>query len=242
MSDEAWAELEPRLDGALQVRSQVAFPVTVVARVPGEVLPRVVVPPFEIATGPLIASISGDVFFSPQIVNDGNVAAVWQPSSDSTTSPEQVVPTLKLTSQIGFLAADRLLYASAGNADAGAQPASVLVLPGAALRQQLVVRDAPMFGMYEYVYTLPGDVADGRPSITSMGHFMIINLQKILLYLVLPLSVLLVIVAVVLVRRHRRRGQLQLAAAQRQLELDAIRAEALDQARREIASSDGQPG
>ena len=241
MSEEAWSELEPRLEGGVVMRSQIAFPVTVVARVPGEINPWIVVPPFEIAQGPLIASLSGDYTFTPQIVNDGNVAAVWLPGTDTSVSPEQIVPTLRLNSQLGFLAGDQVLYASTPGGPSGVRPASVLVLPGAAIKQRLVVRDAPLIGVYDYVYTLPGDPADGRPPITSTGHFTIVNVQKVLLYLVLPLIVVLLLVAAALFRRHQRRLQQQRAIVQRQRELEAVRAEALEQARREEALRNGHP-
>ncbi len=198
-------------------------------------------PPFEIAQGPLIASLSGDYTFTPQIVNDGNVAAVWLPGTDTSVSPEQIVPTLRLNSQLGFLAGDQVLYASTPGGPSGVRPASVLVLPGAAIKQRLVVRDAPLIGVYDYVYTLPGDPADGRPPITSTGHFTIVNVQKVLLYLVLPLIVVLLLVAAALFRRHQRRLQQQRAIVQRQRELEAVRAEALEQARREEALRNGHP-
>jgi len=95
MSDAAWLELKPHLGGQVVVRTQLAFPVTVVARVPGKVIPWVEAPPLAEAPGPLIASLSGDYAFTPQIVNEGNVAAVWRPGTDPSVSPEQVVPTLR---------------------------------------------------------------------------------------------------------------------------------------------------
>jgi len=236
MSDAAWAELMPKLGKGLTVRSRVAFPVTVVTRVPGEVTPMIEVPPI---LPQLVATISGDYVFTPEIVNKGNTAAVWHVAPGATGAPDSLVPTLRLASAVGPLADDRLLYATTSGDASGTRPASVLVLPGASVTQQLTVHDAPMFGSYDYIYTLPGNPADGRDSITATGHVLIINIGKILLFVVLPLLLLLALVAAAFVRRRRRSLQRQQAYWLRQRELELVRLQAIEQGRREEAMRRG---
>ena len=110
---------------------------------------------------------------------------------------------------------------------------ALVVLPGATHTQQLTLTDAPLFGAYDYTYTLPGSVADGRDTITRTGHFMIVNLQKVLLWIVLPLLVLMVLITLAMLRRHQKGNKQRIAAALRARELQIARAEAYEQAKRE---------
>jgi len=236
MSDDAWSQLESTLGPRITMRSRVAFPVTVVARVPGEVAPIIEAPQI---LPPLIATISGDYVLTPRIVNKGNTAAVWHVAPGEAGDPDALVPTLRLASAVGPLADDRLLYATTSGDQPGTRPASVLVLPGASITQQLTVRDAPMFGSYDYVYTLPGDAADGRAPITATGHLLIINVSKILLFVAVPLLLLLALATFVLVRRRQRARQRQRAVWQRHQELELVRLQALEQGRQEEAMRRG---
>jgi hypothetical protein len=229
LSEAAWATVMPGLHGA-SVRSQITFPVTVIARVPGRVVPDVVVPPMEASLAGVITTTSGDYTFTPSIINDGNVAAVWAPVAGPAQTLEAIVPTLRLASTSGLFATDALLYDGTHAAKGAVTLSTLVVLPGATHTQRLTMTDAPLYGTYDYTYTLPASLVDGRPVITTTGHFTIVNLRKILLWVVLPLVLLLLMLAGVVLGRRHRRSQRRHAELERRLELDMARREAVAQA------------
>jgi hypothetical protein len=239
MSDDAYAELRAQRGAKFAIRSKIAFPMTMVARVPGMISPRVISPPF----GSFLASIvttTGDFLFTPQIVNEGNVAAMWAPGA-GPASLEAIVPTLKLTSTGGLFAQDELLFEGSRTADGSVNLPSLVVLPGTTHTQQLAMTDTPLYGTYDYIYTLPASAADGRAIITTTGSFTIINLQKVLLWIVLPLMLLLLLaMSTWLVRRHRRNVR-RAESAQRQAELDIAQRRAFELGARDAAMRAGGP-
>ncbi len=113
-------------------------------------------------------------------MNGGNVAAVWVPASGKVSSLRAVVPTLDLVSTLP-LAGDQLLYDGSVDGQGTVDLRPVTVLPGASLSQGLVLRDVPLLGSYDYTYALPGSDADSRGPVLATGHFIIINLQKLVL-------------------------------------------------------------
>jgi hypothetical protein len=231
-SDAAWGQLQAQLGDRSVVRSQVAFPVTVIIRVPGEVQNDLQVDQASLSMAAFTTVMGGDYIFRPRIVNDGNVAATWIPAADSTAAPDTIVPTLRLTSTMGFLAGDQLLYAMGKDRT----PAPVTVLPGTTRTQELVLKDVPIVGSYEYTYTLPGSEADGRATVTATGSVTIVNLQKVGLYVVLPLILILVLIVGWLISRRRRRSQARKAAEDKERDREQMRAEALEQVRQEEAA------
>jgi hypothetical protein len=236
MTDEAWGELAPLLPEGINLRSQVAFPVTVVTRVPGDITPVIDAPPIP----PVVATFTGDSVITTQIQNTGNTAAIWHVSADETGDPQSLVPTLRMIpAGFGIMAEDRLLYATAGPVEAK-RPASVMVLPGASLEQQLVLRDVPMFGTYTYQYLLPGDPTDGRAPVIRAGKMLVINVQKIMLYIVLPLVGGAVLISALVVLRLQRQQRRRIAAAAQERELQALRAQLMEQARREASFRAGR--
>lgn len=236
MTDEAWNALAPLLPEGINLRSQVAFPVTVVTRVPGEITPVIDAPPIP----PVIATFTGDSVITTQIQNTGNTAAVWHVPADETGDPQSLVPTLRMTpAGFGIMAEDRLLYATSGPEEAK-RPASVMVLPGASLEQRLVLRDVPMFGTYTYQYLLPGDASDGRAPVIRAGKMLVINIQKIMLYIVLPLVGGAVLISALVVLRLQRQQRRRAAAAAQERELRSLRAQLMEQARQEAARRAGR--
>lgn len=207
--------------------------VTVVARVDGAIAPRVVVPPFEAFLPNLVLSSDGQVAFTPTIQNEGNVAAVWMPVAGKTSSLADMIPTLQLRATGGVFAQNANLFDGAVDENGDVSLSPLVVLPGATHTQRLTLTDAPLFGTYDYIYTLPGSAADGRETITRTGHFTIVNLQKVLTWIVLPLLVLLALVTLVMIHRHRRTTRRRVAEALRQRELQQARQEAYELARRE---------
>jgi hypothetical protein len=238
-SEAAWAEIEQHVGGAV-FKSKIASVITVMIRVPGQIEPRIAVPPFEASMPGLITTLSGDWTFTPEIVNQGNVAAVWRQAVDDTIPLAEAVPTMRLITRTPVLADDRVLFAgSPETPDKRAMAASLLVLPGATHTQRLTLTDAPLFGTYDYIYTLPGSAADGRETITRTGSFTVVNLQKVLFWIVLPLLLLLLLGSLVAFRRHRIGTQRRVAAALRARELQLARQEAYEQAWREQQAAHG---
>jgi membrane protein implicated in regulation of membrane protease activity len=67
----------------------------------------------------------------------------------------------------------------------------------------LTLSDVPLIASYDYTYKLPAIAADNRADITVAGHFWIVNLQKVLVFIVLPIFVLILL----LVLRSWRKRQ-----------------------------------
>lgn len=231
MSDETSRLLRPGGKG-LQFKSNLRATTTVVTRIEGAIMPLVAVPPFEAFLPSLVTTMSGDFTFTPSIDNTGNVAAVWMPVAGETASLDEMVPTLRLAATGGLLAKSALLVDGERTAN-GYQLSPLVVLPGATHTQKLTMTDAPLFGSYDYTYTLPASVADGREEITRTGHFLIVNLQKVLLWIVLPLLVLMVLFTFWMIRRQHTSTTRRMAATLRARELQQARAEAYEQALRE---------
>jgi hypothetical protein len=213
-------------------KARVSFAVDVVTRVPGDVIPLIAVPAFETFLPALVTTTKDEFTFSPTITNPGNVAAVWMPIAGTTNSLETMIPTLKLRSTGGLFTGDQILFEGTKTAKA-ISLSPLVVMPGASHTQELAMTDVPLFGSYDYTYTLPGSVADGRETITRTGHFTIVNLQKVLLWIVLPLLILLVLLTLAMLRRHQTGNKRLMAAALRARELQLARAQAYEQAMRE---------
>jgi hypothetical protein len=79
---------------------------------------------------------------------------------------------------------------------------NVLVLPANSHTQQIQFADVQLIGDYDLTYTLPGNDADGRATVTATGHITLINMQKVFLFIVLPL---LVLILLLLLRTWRKR-------------------------------------
>ena len=217
MSDEAFAARMAQLGAGAVLRSAVAQAATIVVRVPGAVVNDLTgnlssVPGVEFVWG------SAGYAFRPAIVNAGNVAGVWVPAADAAKSadPATLVPSLRLASRLSFIASDQLLYLQ--NKDA--TPASVVVLPQTTARQDLTLTEVPIIGDYDLTYTLPGNTADGRATVTATGHITLINMEKVLLYIVLPIAVLLLLLVLRAWSKRQKRN-----------ERARIKAEALREAR-----------
>ena len=230
LSDAAWAQLRPTL-GDAKLRAQVAFSETVIVRVTGEQVGALTADP---GIPSLILTTSNEFTFRPRIVNQSNLADVWLPAAGTAAAPETIVPTLRLVSTIGALAGDRLLYVRSKDGGSGA----VTVLPGATSTQQMAMDDVPLVGVYDYTYMLPGSEADGRAPVVSSGRFTIVNLQKVALFIVLPIVLLLVLIVLWLVRRRHARRQRELARREREQDQERVRQETLDEVRRERAAHD----
>lgn len=232
ISDHDYTWIKDTYGGDFIMRSTVSFPMTVVTRVPGEVAPQVAVPPFE-AFLPDLVLTSGAVTFSPTIVNEGNVAAVWAPTSGPQQVLEQIVPTLALRSTGGLFASSATLYDGTVRPDGSVSLSQLVVLPGAAHTQRLTLSDAPLFGTYDYVYTVPGSAQDGRPAVIQSGHFSVVNVQKLLTWVVLPLILLGLMLTMLVVGRRQLQRRKRAAQAIRASELQRARQEAYEQAWRE---------
>lgn len=240
-TQDAWARYyrDHPSANALTFKSRVAFGVDVITRVEGEIIPRVVVPPFEAFLPNLVLSQDGELALSPTIINQGNVAAVWTPVAGKTTTLADMVPTLRLKATGGLFAESSNLFEGTVGEDGSVNLSTLIVLPGATHTQRLTMTDAPLFGTYDYLYTLPGNVADGRETITRTGSFTVINVQKVVLWIVLPLALLLLLGSLVAFRRHRVGNQRRMAAALRARELQLARQEAYEQAWREQQAARG---
>jgi hypothetical protein len=226
VSDAVWEVLRARAGGTAVIRSRIAFPVTMVTRVPGAIDSTLAA---ELSVPPMIFTWDPDYTLAPAIIDKGTVAASWLPAAGSQVPPELLVPTLALTSGLPALAGDALLY----DRNKDGTPGNILVLPGVTRRQELILRDVPLFGSYDYRYTLPGSAADNRANITATGHFVIVSLRKVVLYVVLPLAGLLLLILLFLLRRRYNRVQRVKAEAQREREREQMRREIEDQIRRE---------
>jgi hypothetical protein len=199
MSDAVWAKRVETAGGSAIVRSAIAQDATIVVRIPGTIVNNLAA---DLSAIPSIAMIwdSTGYTFQPKIVNGGNVAAVWIPATDTpaTADPVLLVPTLRLTSRIPLFGGDQLLYPQ--NKDK--TPGPVVVLPGTTTTQKLTLADVPIIGDYDLTYTLPGNDADGRATVTATAHITLINMQKVFLFIVLPL---LVLILLLLLRTWRKR-------------------------------------
>lgn len=232
---EAWDRFyreHPKAD-AVSVRSRVSFGVDVVARVPGEIIPRVVVPPFEAFLPNLVLSMDGQIAFTPTIRNEGNVAAAWMPVAGTTSALGDMIPMLTLKATGGLFARSTTLFDGTVSEGGRVNLSPLIVLPGTVHTQHLMLTDAPLFGTYDYQYTLPGSVVDGREAITAVGSFTVINVQKVLTWVVLPLIVLLLLMGLIVLRRHHVDRRRRIAATVRARELQQARQEAYEQAWRE---------
>lgn len=234
-TDTAWDEFyrdHPHAD-AVSFKSRVSFGVDVVTRVPGEIIPKIVVPPFEAFLPNLVLTTDGQVAFSPSIRNEGNVAAAWMPVAGTTSSLGDMIPMLRLTATGGVFARSTTLFDGKIAPSGSINLSPLIVLPGTVHTQHLMLTDAPLFGTYDYQYTLPGSPVDGRAAITTTGSFTVINIQKVLTWIVLPLVVLLLLGGLIVARRHHVDRQRRIAATVRARELQQARQEAYEQAWRE---------
>ena len=204
MSDEAFAARVKQLGGGAVLRSAVAQTATVVVRVPGTIQNSL---SGDLSTIPSLDFVwsSEGYTFRPAIVNSGNVAGIWVPAADvaKTADPATLVPSLRLVNRVGFLGGDALLYVH--NKDV--TPASVVVLPQTTGRQDLTIAEVPIIGDYDLTYTLPGNDADGRATVTATAHITLINMEKVLLYVVLPIVVLLLLLALRIWSKRRGANQ-----------------------------------
>ena len=239
MSDAEWAAAQAAAGGASLVRSKISYPQTIIVRVPGSVQTALsVTGESGSLAGPGFAFTGGGPYtFLPQIANDGNVAAMWLPASDTSAAPETVVPTLRLVNSLGFLGGDALLFEQ--NRDGA--PAKVIVLPGETRTQKLALQDVPLLGLYTYTYTLPGSDADGRAPIVESGSVTLVNGEKVLLWIVLPLVILLVLLGILLLWRRRRRSGRAKAEVAKQQEIDRAREEGRREAMAQRTGPDAQP-
>jgi len=212
VTDAVWAQMHPAgsSGSGVVVRTHVAFPVTVIVRVPGEINPALRA---ELPVPSFVLCSSGSYEFGPAIINAGNVAAAWIPATGATDPVEALVPTLRLANSIGLTGGDSLVYVR--NRDG--TPGALTVLPGTTTKQQLTLSDVPLIASYDYTYKLPAIAADGRADITASGHFWIVNVQKVFLFIVLPLLVLILLLVLRVWRKRqdrRYRARLRVEAMQ----------------------------
>jgi hypothetical protein len=243
-TDQDWTRYanDHRKNDPISFKSRVSFSVDVVARVPGVILPSLLVPGFEVFLPSLITTSNGQFTFTPKIVNDGNVAAVWSPHAGSGQTLEAIVPTLSLTSTGGLFAQNQVLFDGARNDDGSVKLSTLTVMPGASYTQRLTLQDAPVFGTYKYAYKLPGSTVDGRADIIKTGSFTIVNLQKVFYWIVLPLMVLMVLFALMLIGRRRRTLHRRTAEALREREVQKARLEGYEQAWRDQVAAHERRG
>lgn len=227
------AEFDAQMQGRAALKSRIAQTATVIVRVPGEAIAALSIPSLDAMLSGLLTTSTGSLTFTPQIVNAGTTAAIWMPVAGPTSALDQMVPTLRLRSTAGLDAHDELLYDGTRDADGTVTLSPLVVLPGASHTQQLTLTDAPLVGVYDYTYTLPGSTTDGRQTLTRVGSVTIVNLQKVLLWIVLPLLGLLVLLSVALMGRRQHGRRRQKAEAARTHDLQRARQEAYEQAWRE---------
>ncbi|MFN8622420.1 MAG: hypothetical protein U0869_16930 [Chloroflexota bacterium] len=239
-TNDAYAAIESVSSAHFTMRSKIEFPLTVVARVDGVVNPDVLVPGFEVFLPSLVTTMNGTFTFVPEIENKGNIAAVWSPQSGPGQQLNQIVPTLSLQSTGGLFAKDALLFEGKTDADGKVNLSPLVILPGASHTQSLTLTDAPIFGTFNYTYKLPGNLGDGRADIIKTGSFTIINLQKVLYWIVLPLIVLLVLISITLIGRRRRTLQRRTAEALRMRDLQKARLEGYEQAWHDQMAAQGR--
>lgn len=230
----------PKPTSGATIHSRVRFGVTVVTRVPGVVHPDLQIPGFEVFLPGLVVSSSGQFTFSPQIVNTGNVAAAWVPKSGPNQTLEKLTPTLHLKSTVGLFGGDAVLFEGSRTDTGSVKLSPLVVLPGTSHTQELTLNDVPLFDTYDYTYRIPGSVADGRADIIKTGSFTIINLQKVLYWIVLPLIVLLVLISITLIGRRRRTLQRRTAEALRMRDLQKARLEGYEQAWHDQMAAQGR--
>ena len=240
-SDAAWAQLQAQLGDTSTVRSQVAFPVIVIIRVPGEVKNDLRVDQAGLSMASFATVMGGDYAFRPTIVNNGNVAATWIPASGSIRSLDDLallVPTLKLTSKVPYLATDVLLFEGSTDAQGVVHVSPITVLPGETKALRMVLKDPPILGMYDYTFTLPGSdpvaaaagAGDGRPTVTVTGSVTIVNTQKVLLWIVLPIVLIVLLVVLFFLWRWNRRRRARRAEERKRQEIARAREEGRNEA------------
>ncbi len=202
LSDAAWGQAKAQAGGGAILRSRIAQGVTVVLRITGTVRNDLQATLGSIPALDVVWDNSGYVL-RPQIANGGNVTAIWIPAASAPVAvdPVATVPTLRLGSSLPALASNELLYERKNDGS----PASVVALPGATIVQKLTLVDVPLFGDYDLTYTLPGNDADGRATVTATAHITLINMEKVLLYIVLPILVLLLLLGLRAWRKRQNR-------------------------------------
>jgi hypothetical protein len=228
ITDAAFDELMARRQSRFRVRSSVEFPLTTIVRIPGEVVPQVAIPPFDAFLPGLVLTGDGAFTFMPKIVNQGNVAAMWAPVDGPNQTLEAIVPTLKLRSTGGLFANDATLFDGTLTPDGTAALTALVVMPGTTYTQRLALTDAPLLGSYDYTYTLPASQNDGRPIVTQTGHFTIINVQKVINWIVIPLVVIAGAVTLLVMLRQQSLKRRRVAAVARAHELQRARQEAYE--------------